>query len=185
MRNSKLVFSTLAVASLFSMQVFAAEKAVDKTTGTDNLEDLKFYDSVQTIVTGDKAADKIFSSYHKNYIKFKNNINKEMDKYLVANIKAIDSEKKEGLKVVENTQKLFDKNCLDKETLKEQKNFDQCQTIKENIFNINEKIKNLDVETKNQKEKSHIDRINRLKKNYIDYKNISAKLKAAVDNNHQ
>lgn len=178
MKHKKIILTSILTLSLFTSFAYATEKK--ETNEKEQLSDVKFYDTVTETVFDDPAANKISKKYFSFYSKYVKQINKEMDKYKTEILNNIQDEKKDGEKIKLEQNELYEKNCKD---VKEEKDFNQCQAIKENIFNINEKIKELEVEIKNQKGQLETDRLNRLKKTYIDYKNRIGKLKAQVEAN--
>lgn len=169
------LLTVLVLASTGSM-AFAAD--AQKGSGF-NEDDISTYHLLEKESVGNKSMDNILSTYHKEFQKRLKSINKEMDAYQASVEKDVYINIKEGEENIVSTEKLYLKNCSGE--IKEEEVFNQCQQLKESIFNDQEKIKSLEIEKKNFQNKIATDRKNRLKGLYVNYKNLVGKSKAEYE----
>lgn len=143
-----------------------------------NEEDISTYSQLKVTSVGHEQLDGIFKDYHKDFLKQVKTINKEMDNYEKDIMKQISRNVKDADKAIKDNQKTYDKNCKDVKSEEEHK---QCETIKESIFNTEQKKKGIEVEKENFKNKIATDRKNRLRTLYVNYKNLVGKQKAEYE----
>lgn len=175
----KIIITTL-VATLFSSNIFAATNDLGVKVEPTFFDEanIESYKLVKATVSGDPKADRIFKKYHSDFLMRLKKINSEMNKYLSDVSRSIDQEIKTGTAYAKQDQKKYDENCTDVKT-EEQHN--SCQDFKEQILNITEQVKGLKIQKSNLIGEINVDRKNRIKKNYIDYKNMVGTLKAQVE----
>ncbi len=143
------------------------------------------YSLVAKHVSGDKRADKIFSKYHSKYLKYVGDINKEMDKYALKVREDISKEKEKLLKLLGEQQQLLKDNCVGEGVELTKNEAEQCTDIEKGNFEIEEYLKKLEVELKNYVGQYETDRLNRLNKVYVDFKNREGALKQQVEENNR
>lgn len=168
----KHIILALSLMGFFSFSVYAE----DPIKIESEVKDLKFYNSLKVEKVKDKEANKILKNYFSEYKKNIKLIDKEMEAYKKDILKQIGQERKEGLKESKFQNSNIDKNCTE-EAVKDEAVFNECQKLKENLFEITEGLKELDVKEKNEINRIDTDKLNRMSSLYVQYINNVNSLK--------
>lgn len=179
MKNNKTKIFLVLSSVLLSVNLYAKEDAKTEDLGVDMKDPLSF-SKVEMYVSEDKQANKIFSKYHKEYLKYTQDTNKDMDRHVLNIKKQITKEIEKTQKFIDEDQKLFDENC--KKELK-QAEIKQCEEIDKSLYQMKEGVQKMNFDIKNEVAEIENARLNILSKTYINYKNLVGKLKVDVENN--
>lgn len=173
----KKIITPMVIAILFSANTYA-EKAPTTEVIEFNEADVSTYSFVKQFFTGDKKADRILKKYHSDFLGHVTKINKEMDKYTESASKSLDKEIEKGNKFIAKDQAIYDENC---ESVTSEEQHQSCQDFKEQIFNLTQQVEGIKIQKQNAFGEIENDRTNRLKKTYINYKNMVGELNAQVN----